>query len=77
MASEQVVALYDPEKETTVSAHASSFGLGAVLMQKKPSGDLRTVAYASISMTETECRYAQIEEEALAVTWALDTGLIF
>ena len=72
MASEQVLALYDPEKETTVSADASSFGLGAVLVQKQPSGDLRPVAYASRSMTETECRYAQIEKEALAVTWALE-----
>ena len=72
MASEQVLALYDPEKGTAVSADASSFGLGAVLMQKQPSGELRPVAYACRSMTETECRYAQIEKEALAVTWALE-----
>ena len=30
----------------------------------------RPVAYASRSMSETEHRYAQIEEEALATTWA-------
>ena len=51
MASEHVLALYDPEKETTVSSDASSFGLGAVLMQKQPSGEMRPVAYASRSMT--------------------------
>ena len=61
MASEQVLALYDPEKE-----NASSFGLGAVLMQKQPSGEMKPVAHASRSMTETE--------EALAITWALNTG---
>lgn len=49
IASENVLALYDPEKETTVSSDASSFGLSAVLMQKQPSGELRPVAYASIS----------------------------
>lgn len=43
MASENVLALYDPEKETTVSSDASS------LMQKQPSGELRPVAYASMS----------------------------
>ena len=51
MASEQVLALYDPEKETMVSSDVSSFGLGAVLMQKQPSGEMRPVAYA---MTETD-----------------------
>ena len=60
MASEQVLALYDPEKETVVSSDASSFGLGAVLMQKQPSGEMRSVAYASRSMSETERRYAKL-----------------
>jgi len=32
----------------------------------------KPVAYASRSMSETECRYAQIEKEALATTWACD-----
>ena len=72
MASNQVLALYDPEKETMVSSDASSFGLGAVLVQKQPSGEMRPVAYASRSMTETERHYAQIEKEALAITWALE-----
>ena len=41
-------------------------------MQKQPSGEMRPVAYASRSMSETERRYAQIEKEALAITWALE-----
>ena len=32
----------------------------------------KPVVYASRSMSETECRYAQIEKEALATTWACD-----
>ena len=65
------LALYDPAKDHTVSADASSFGLGAVLLQKDESGH-RPVAFASRSMTETERRYAQIEKEALAITWAFE-----
>ena len=54
-----------------MSANASSYGLGAVLLQKQPTGELKPVAYASRSKTDTECRYAQIEKGALALTWAL------
>ncbi len=64
-----VLALYDPEARTKVAADASSFGLGAVLMQEQ-GNEWRPVAYASRAMSDTERRYAQIEKEALAVTWA-------
>ena len=55
-----------------MSADASSFGLGAVLLKKQPSGDQKPVTYVSCSMTPTEQRYAQIEKEALAFTWACE-----
>ena len=61
--------LYDPRAEVKVSADASSFGLGAVLLQRSQD-TWRPVAYASRSMSPTERRYAQIEKEALAITWA-------
>ena len=38
--------------ETIVSSHASSFELGAVLLQKQTSGKMRPVAFASRSMTD-------------------------
>ena len=66
-----VLALYDPNRETTVSADASSYGLGAVLRQRT-NGTLRPVAYASRAMMPTEQRYSQIEKEALATTWSLE-----
>ena len=67
-----ILTLFDPNHETAVSADASSFGLGAVLIQKNPKGEYKPVAYISRSLTPTEQRYAQIEKEALAFTWACE-----
>ena len=63
-----ILTLYDPTADTTISADASSHGLGAVL-QQKVQGQWHPVAYASCSMICTESQYTQIEKEALAVTW--------
>ena len=66
-----VLALYDPQADTKISADASSRGLGAVLLQENKQ-EWRSVAYASRAMSETEIRYAQIKKEALAITWACE-----
>ena len=56
-------------------ADASSFGLGAVLMQQHPGNQWRPVAYASRAMIPTEQRYTQMEKEALAITWGCERFL--
>ena len=48
------MALFEPNRQTIVSADASAYGLGAVLCQKQPDGSLRPNAYVSRAMTECE-----------------------
>lgn len=62
-------ARYAPMFHTTVSADASSYGLGAVLLQDQPTGERFAVPYISRSLSPSETRYSQTEKEALAVTW--------
>ena len=53
-----------------MSADASSYGLGTVLLQRKGDSDSwKPVAYSSRAHTEAECHYAKIEKEALMTTW--------
>jgi hypothetical protein len=56
---------YDPKKPITLTCDASKAGIGAAVIQGGAP-----VAYASKAMTEVQTRYAQIENELLAVTFA-------
>ena len=52
-----VLALYDMNADMKISADTSSYGLGAVLLQKNDQS-WQPVTNASRTMTGTECRYA-------------------
>jgi len=61
-----VLKLYDPAQSLVVSVDASPTGLGAVLFQAG-----HPVSYSSVTLTETQKRYVQIEKELLAVQFGL------
>ena len=67
-----VLCTFDMSKKHRVSADASKNAIGAVLLQIDSNGFGRPVEYASRKMTDTEERYAMIEKEALALTWACE-----
>ena len=72
IATSPTLAIYNPELPTTVQSDASSYGLGAVLLQTQKNGDVLPVAYASRTLTRSEKQYAQIEKECLGVVWSCE-----
>ncbi len=55
-----------------LSVDASSYGLGAALLQLDTEGNERPVFFASRLMTDTEREYPQIDKEFLAIVWAME-----
>ena len=61
LSSTPVLALYNLNTKTIVSADASRDRLGAVLLQEQMIGDLKPVSYISRLPSTTKEQYAQIE----------------
>ncbi len=71
LVSEPCLAYFNINAPTFVISDASPVGLGAVFLQTQ-DGAKKPVAYASRSLTPTEQRYSQIEQEALGCVWAVE-----
>ena len=71
LTTEPVLTFFDPSKRIKISTDSSKNGIGAVLLQADGE-DWRPVAYASRTMTQTECRYAQIEKECLGLVYGFE-----
>lgn len=63
--------MYDPGRDSKVSADAFRYGLWDILIQRWEKG-WKPVAYSSCSLTPTAQRYTQVEKEALGLTWACE-----
>ena len=73
LSSDTVLGSYETGQDTKLLVDAGSNGLGLVLMQKKPQGwKAVECANLSLSLTEVEKRYPQIDREALAIRWACE-----
>lgn len=70
LTSNQVLELYDPDKEIVVSADASPYGVGAVLSHVV-NGEEKPVLFASSSLSPAEKNYSQPQREALAIIFAV------
>lgn len=70
LTSNQVLELYDPEKEIIVAADASPYGVGAALSHLV-SGVEKPVLFASSTLSPAEKNYSQPQREALAIIFAL------
>ena len=65
--SDTILRYFDPSLPVTIQVDASQIGLGAALLQNgKP------VAFASKTLTKTECQYLNIEREMLATISAVE-----
>jgi len=72
LTSAPVLALYNPAVETELHTDASSAGLGAILLQKQPSGLWAVVAFYSQATNQAEARYHSFELEMLAIVRAVE-----
>ena len=71
LTSSRVLAHYNPKLEVQLAVDASPFGLGAVISRITEEQEERPIAYASRSLTPAEKNFSVIENEALAIIFAI------
>lgn len=64
LTTEPVLHYYNPALVSVIQGDVSQHGLGPCLLQGKP------VAYASRSLSSSECNYEQIEKKLIAIVFA-------
>ena len=69
--SSHVLVYYDTALPLTLTADASAYGVGAVISNVMANGEEQPLAFASQSLQPSECNYAQLEKEALALIFGI------
>ena len=67
-----ILAYADYKKPFQLQTDASDLGLGTVLYQKDDEGHQMVIAFASGSLSHTECNYPAHKLEFLALKWAIN-----
>ena len=71
LSSSDVLVHYDPTLPIRMAGDASAYGIGAVIAHIMPNGSERPVAFASRTLSSSEQNYAQVEKEALSLTFGV------
>ena len=71
LSSSRVLVHYDPALTLTLAGDASAYGIGAVISHTMPGGTEHPIAFASRSLSSSECNYAQLEKEALSLIFGM------
>ena len=65
---------YDPAVPLRLAGDASAYGVGAVISHVYSNREERPIAYASQTLMQSECNYAQLGKEALSLILALKSS---
>lgn len=67
IASDKVLAHYNPHLPIKVVCDASQYGIGAAMFHTMENGEDRPIAFASKTLTKAQRNYSTIDREALAI----------
>lgn len=71
LASDTVLAHFDPKAKIILSVDASPIGLAAILSQIGDDNIEKPISYASRTLTSAEKKYSQIQKEATAIIFGV------
>lgn len=71
LTSPETLTHYDQDLLLNLACDASSVGVSCVIFHTYPEGKERPIAYASRKLSQAEKNYAQIQKEALAITYGV------